>query len=88
MTTPKPTRATPRPKPTATHINIKDAARMRRERELDAAIERVRPSIERARHYYAALGIDPAVMACSTKAISLWNGNAAAVANIPRSVIF
>ena len=84
----KSTTATPRPKPSARPISIEDAARKRRERELDAAIERVRPSIERAHHYYAALGIDPAVMACSAKALSLWNGNAAAVANIPRSVIF
>ena len=77
----------PRPRPPRgpRPVSIEAA---RRARDLDAAIERVRPAMERAHHYYAALGIDPAVMACSAKALSLWNGNAAAVANITRSVIF
>jgi hypothetical protein len=86
ITAPKPPKppTIPWPKPRAIH----DARRSRLDRELDAAIERVRPAMERAHHYYTALGIDPAAMACSAKALSLWNGNAAAVANITRSVIF
>ena len=86
ITAPKPPKppTIPGPKPRAIH----DARRSRLDRELDAAIERVRPAMERANSYYAALGIDPAVMACSAKAISLWNGRAAVSANTPRSVIF
>lgn len=90
MTTPpKPTHATPRPKPTATPVDIKDAARKRRERELDARIEALRPSMERAEAYLRAQGVDLAAMYCSPKALSVWNSQvAAAVHSVPRRVIF
>ena len=87
MTTRKPTRATPRPKPTATHINIKDAARKRRERELDAAIERVRPAVERFNTFALANGIDPRELLTS-KATAVWSGRSVSFTATPRAWIF
>jgi hypothetical protein len=84
----KPTRAKPRPKPSARPVTIEDAARKRRERELDARIEALRPAMARADAYYRHLGVDMAVMSCSVKALALWNGRAAVSASIPRSIIF
>jgi hypothetical protein len=81
----KSTTATPRPKPSARPIAIEDAARKRRERELDVAIERVRPAMARADAYYRQFGIDPAAMCCSAKALAIWNGPlAVAVGSVPR----
>lgn len=88
MSTKRPTTAQPRPKPSAQPANIEDAARKRRERELDRMIERVRPAMEQANVYYAALGFDPAMLACSARVLSVWNSTAAAsIANIPRCFI-
>ncbi len=81
------THAKPRPKPSARPISI-EAARKRRERELDARIEALRPAMAKADAYYRHLGVDMAVMSCSVKVLSLWNGRAAVSASIPRSVIF
>ena len=80
---PKPTPWPPKPHPRPRLIH--DAARARRERELDARIEAIRPAMERADAYYRQFGIDPAAMCCSAKALAIWNGPlAVAVGSVPR----
>ena len=85
----KPTTATPRPKPSARPISIEDAARKRRERELDAMIERVRPAMERSNGYFLMNGIDPAALAISSRVLAVWNGPThEQIRNVQRRRIF
>ena len=73
--------AIPRQKPRP----VQDAAHARRERELDARIEAIRPAMARADAFYRQFGIDPAAMCCSAKALAIWNGPlAVAVGCVPR----
>ncbi len=84
----KNTTATPRPKPSARPVSIEDAARKRRERELDAAIEAVQPILARTDTYYRLLGVDPVAAAVSARAYSIWSGGRIAPINtMPRKWI-
>ena len=81
MTTTKPTTAPPRPKPRRIH----DAKRAAAEARIDAAIEAIKPLIERTDSFWRAQGIDPISMLCSQKAVSIWSGGRTAPAvNFPR----
>ncbi len=75
----KPTTATPKRR------RIHDAKRAAAEAKLDAAIEAIRPLIERNDAFWRARGIDPVSMLCSQKAMSIWSGGRMApINNMPR----
>ena len=83
----KPSTATPRPKPSARPIAIEDAARKRRERELDARIEAARPAMVRFDSFLLANGIQPRELLCG-RAMALWSGRPTITNHQPRRWIF
>jgi hypothetical protein len=79
----KPTTVPPRPRPSARPVTIKDAARKRRERDLDARIEALRPAMARFDAFLHANGISHREM-LSSRAMAIWCGRPSSVTNLPR----
>ena len=73
----------PRPKPRRIH----DVVSARRERELDARIEAIRPAMARFDAFLLANGIQPRELLCG-RAMALWSGRPMITNHQPRRWIF
>lgn len=85
ITAPKPPKppTVPWPKPRSIH----DAARARRERELDRRIEQVRPAMSRFDTFALANGMGTREL-LTTRAMAIWSGRAVSFTATPRAWIF